>query len=69
MQLFFVGEVPTNIKSGPGIAGQISSLGLPAPTWRCRNVTKAASGADDIANLLWHFGSKSYTGHKMNFKF
>ena len=41
---FEKGVVGTNIKSGPGIALR--------PTWRCRNVTKATSGADDIANIL-----------------
>ena len=36
--------VGTNIKSGSRIALR--------PTSRCRNVTKATSGADDIANIL-----------------
>ena len=38
------GMVGTNFKSGSRIALR--------PTSRCRNVTKAASGADDIANIL-----------------
>ena len=41
---FEQGVAGTNIKSGSGIALR--------PTSRCRNVTKAASGADDIANIL-----------------